>query len=234
MGAEEYSDAMSGLINEYRNVWNEPDLPFYYVQLARYAAKDESEIREGQRIALQKLRSSKNVGMFSLLDIIGTFEQGTGCARTDIHPWQKDVVACRFLDIVGHDIYGDTECPTTGPRYESMTVEGDKIVLTFKHTGSLRVMSSEQYADSVCSKKIDSSMTDTNALHEFYVSDKENRYYPAEAEIVDDKVVVYSDGVEEPQGVLYAWGAYPEMPNLTDDTGLPAFTFNTMNGSEFQ
>ena len=29
-----------------------------------------------------------------------------------------------------------------------------------------------------------------------------------------------------------AWGAYPEMPNLTDDSGLPAVTFNTYNGSE--
>ena len=96
MNAEEYSDAMAGLIDLYRQKWSSEDLPFYYVQLTRYETKDASEIREGQRIALQKVRNKKNVGMFGLLDIIGRYDQGEGCARTDIHPWQKEVVADRF------------------------------------------------------------------------------------------------------------------------------------------
>ena len=62
------------------------------------------------------MRSNKNLGMFSLLDIIGTYEEGTGSARTDIHPWQKKTVAERFLNIVGNNIYGDGEAQTTGPR----------------------------------------------------------------------------------------------------------------------
>lgn len=234
MDAEQYSDAMAGLINTYRDKWNDPDLPFYYVQLARYGVKDESEIREGQRLAIQKVRSQKNLGFISLLDIIGTYEQGTGCARTDIHPWQKSVVADRYLDYVGHDIYGDTECSTAGPIYRSKEIVDNTIVLSFKHTGSLRVMDMTQYADSVCEQRVSETMTDTSVLHEFWISDESGKFYPANAEIVDDKVVVYSDDVENPQDVLYAWGAYPEMPNLTDDTGLPAFTFNTENGSEFE
>ncbi len=84
-------------------------------QLARYSVKDESEIREGQRIALQKVRSNKNLGMFSLLDIIGTYEEGTGSARTDIHPWQKKTVAERFLNIVGNNIYGTAKHKQQAP-----------------------------------------------------------------------------------------------------------------------
>lgn len=234
MSAGDYADAMAGLINSYREKWNDPTLPFYYVQLARYGVKDESEIREGQRIALQRVASSANLGMFSLLDIIGTYDQGSGCARTDIHPWQKKLVAERFLDITGHDIYGDEKCYVGGPSYKSMAVYDDCIELTFEHTGSLRVMDKESYADSECDEKISNSMTDTNELHEFYIAGEDGRFYPARAEIENDKVVVYSDEVAAPKNVMYAWGAYPEMPNLTDDTGLPAFTFNTMNGSEWQ
>lgn len=234
MSAEMYSDAMSGLINLYREQWNDPDLPFYYVQLARYAVKDESEIREGQRLALQKLQSNQNIKMISLLDIIGTYEQGAGCAREDIHPWQKRTVAERFLDCVGSEIYGDTNANTTGPRYSGMEIVDNTIVLSFWHTGSLKVMDKEQYADSVCDENISSSMTDTGVLHEFWISDESGKLYPANAEIVDDKVVVWNDSVANPRNVVYAGGAYPEMPNLTDDSNLPAASFNTANGSEFE
>lgn len=232
MNAEEYSDAMAGLINLYRKNWNSEDLPFYYVQLTRYETKDASEIREGQRIALQKVKNKKNVGMFGLLDIIGRYEQGEGCARTDIHPWQKEVVADRFLDYVGHDIYGDSEANTSGPVYQSKQKIDNTIVLTFKHKGKLKVMDKSQYVDSVCEQKISASSTDTGILHEFWISDESGKFYPANAEIENDKVVVWSDNVSNPTDVMYAWGAYPEMPNLTDDSGLPAVTFNTYNGSE--
>lgn len=232
MNAEEYSDAMAGLIDLYRQKWSSEDLPFYYVQLTRYETKDASEIREGQRIALQKVRNKKNVGMFGLLDIIGRYDQGEGCARTDIHPWQKEVVADRFLDYVGHDIYKDSEANTSGPVYQSKQKIDNTIVLTFKHKGKLKVMDKSQYADSVCEQKISASSTDTSILHEFWISDENGKFYPANARIENDKVVVWSDSVFNPTDVMYAWGAYPEMPNLTDDSGLPAVTFNTYNGSE--
>lgn len=232
MNAEEYSDAMAGLINLYRRNWNNEDLPFYYVQLTRYETKDASEIREGQRIALQKVKNKKNLGIFGLLDIIGRYEQGEGCARTDIHPWQKEVVADRFLDYVGHDIYGDSEANTSGPVYQSKQKIDNTIVLTFKHKGKLKVMDKSQYVDSVCEQKISASSTDLGILHEFWISDESGKFYPANARIENDKVVVWSDSVSNPTDVMYAWGAYPEMPNLTDDSGLPAVTFNTYNGSE--
>lgn len=234
MNAGQYADAMAGLIDSYRDKWSDPELPFYYVQLARYGVKDESEIREGQRMALQRVADRNNLGMFSLLDIIGRYDQDIGCARTDIHPWQKKIVAERFLDCVGHDIYGDEDRVVSGPVYKSMRIFDDYIELTFEHTGSLRVMDKSVYADSVCDEKISDSMTDTSKLHEFYISDSAGKFYPATAEIEDDKVIVYSDDVVNPTNVMYAWGAYPEMPNLTDDSGLPAFTFNTMNGSEIE
>ena len=50
MNAVEYSDAMAGLINSYRDKWNDPDLPFYYVQLARYSVKDEKRNPRGYSV----------------------------------------------------------------------------------------------------------------------------------------------------------------------------------------
>lgn len=229
MNAEQYSDAMACLIDSYRNKWNVSDLPFYYAQITRYETKDGSEIREGQRLALDKVSNKNNVGMIGLLDIIGNYEQGTGCARTDIHPWQKEVVAKRFLNYAARDLYGDETSEVSGPMYLSKEIVRNTVVLNFKHNGSLRIMDSSAYADSVCDSKIDEGGIDVNALHEFKISDETGRFYPANARIENDKVVVWSDEVQNPVDVIYAWGAYPEMPNLTDDSGLPASTFNTAN-----
>lgn len=231
--AERYSDAMSGLINSYREKWNKSDLPFYYAQLTRYGVKDTSEIREGQRFAFQKVNNQNNLGLISLLDIIGAKDQGMGSARTDIHPWQKDIVAERFINYVGHDLYDDTKATTTGPIYQSKEIVGNTVILNFKHTGKLKIMESSQYADSLCEENILKSGTDVNELHEFWISDSSGRFFPANAEIKNDQVIVWSDVVINPTDVIYAWGEYPEMPNLTDDTGLPTYTFNTINGSEF-
>lgn len=230
MNAGQYSDAMAGLVDIYREKWNKPDLPFYYAQVTRYGAKDESEIREGQRLALRKIANSNNTAMISLLDIIGAYKQGSGCARTDIHPWQKEIAAKRFVSCVMHDLYGGSD-DITGPEYESSEIDGNKVIISFKHKGRLKVMDKSQYADSVCDENIKDRNINTDVPHEFCVVDAEGKFFSADAEIVDDKVVVQSDSVPNPVGAVYAWGAYPEMPNLTDDTNLPVSTFDTRNGS---
>lgn len=230
MNAGQYSDAMAGLVDIYREKWNQPNLPFYYAQVARYGTKDESEIREGQRLALRKIANKENTAMISLLDIIGTYKQGSGCARTDIHPWQKEIAAKRFVSCVMCDLYNGSD-DFTGPEYESSEINGSKVIITFKHKGRLKVMDKSQYADSVCDENIKNRNIDVSVPHEFSVVDAEGKFYPADAEIIDDKVVVQSDSVSNPVGAVYAWGAYPEMPNLTDDTNLPVSTFDTRNGS---
>lgn len=48
--AGEYRDAMAGLVDHYRDIWG-AEIPFYWAQLTRYN-RDESQVREGQRLAL--------------------------------------------------------------------------------------------------------------------------------------------------------------------------------------
>lgn len=228
MNFEQYSDAMAGLIDTYREKWGKPDLPFYYAQVTRYGAKDESEIREGQRIALGKAAEPKNLGMIPLTDIYGRYEQDTGCARGDIHPWQKELVAERFLNYALNDVYGES-CDVTGPVYESSEIIGNRVYISFRHKGSLKVMDKSRYADSVCDEKIAETGADTSVPQEFWVTDASGKLYAAKARIEGGRVVAWNDSVEVPTGAVYAWGAYPEMPNLTDDTGLPVSTFDTRN-----
>lgn len=224
LSSDEYSDAMAGLINSYRKIWGS-DLPFYWTQLTRYKV-DESLVREGQRQTLYKVANKKNIGMISLLDIYGRYEGGTGSCREDIHPWDKKTVGERFAAIVKRDCYG-SDTPAVGPMFKSATKKGDSIVVAFECTGSLAVMDKSKYADKVTDDKIRSENIDATKLMEFEVAGKDKVFKPAEAVIDGNTVVVKSSQVKSPEYVRYAWGAYPEMPNLTDDTGLPSATFTT-------
>lgn len=220
-----YSDAMSGLINSYRGIWG-ADLPFYWAQLARYKV-DESLIREGQRETLYKVSNKKNIGMISLLDIYGRYEGGTGSCREDIHPWDKKTVGERFARLAKRDCYGGKDA-ATGPMFKSAAVVGNTIVATFESSGNLSVMDKNRYADRVTDEKIRTEKLDTTKLYEFEIAAADGVFKAADAKIDKNTVILSNPEIKTPMYVRYAWGAYPEMPNLTDDSGLPAATFTTL------
>lgn len=220
----EYSDAMAGLVDEYRKKWG-ADLPFYWAQLTRYRV-DETLVREGQRLALDKVSVKKNTGMISLIDIIGDYDAQTGSCRNDIHPWDKETVAKRFAAYAKRDCYGQNVA-VSGPLYKSSERKGNSLVLTFECDGKLRVMNKERYADKITDEKIKKEKIDTSKPMEFEIAGADKKFYKAEARLEGKTVILKSDFVDVPVYARYAWGAYPEMPNLTDDTGLPSVTFTT-------
>lgn len=222
--ATEYSDAMAGLVDAYRENWGNA-LPFYWAQLTRYKV-DESVVRDGQRLALSKVKNPKNTGMIVLNDIVGNYKGGTGSCREDIHPWGKKTVAERFAAYAKRDCYGQNVA-VSGPVYKSSERIGKSLVLTFECDGKLRVLPKEIYADEGTDKKIKKEKINVAVPQEFEVAGADGEFYPAEARLEGKTVVLTCDKVDEPAYARYAWGAYPEMPNLTDDSHLPAATFST-------
>ena len=65
---------------------------------------------------------------------------------------------------------------------------------------------------------------------EFEIAGSDKKFEKADAVIEGNSVILTSGKVKIPVYVRYAWGAYPEMPNLTDETGLPTATFTTEFG----
>ena len=115
----------------------------------------------------------------------------------------------------------------TGPVFKSVEKQGNKLVLTFECKGELTVMPKERYADKITDEKIKKEKIDTSKPMEFEVAGSDGKYVKADAEIEGSTVILTSDSVKNPVYARYAWGAYPEMPNLTDETGLPTATFTT-------
>ena len=87
-------------------------------------------------------------------------------------------------------------------------MQGDKIRITFDHTGS------------------GLKPKDGNTLKGFAIAGSDQKFVWAEAKIEKNTVVVWSDQVAAPQHVRYAWAVNP-IGNLCNREGLPASPFPT-------
>jgi len=63
-------------------------------------------------------------------------------------------------------------------------------------------------------------------LQGFTICGSDNKFVPAKAEIKDNQVVVWAEGVTSPVAVRYGWDNWTEA-NLTNLADLPATPFRT-------
>ncbi len=215
---EAYYFKQKAMINGWRRLWNQPgdahDFPFYFVQLANYeAATDDpaqeqhwSKIRDAQTQSLD----IKNSGMAVIIDV--------GDAK-DIHPRNKYDVGHRLAAWALAKDYGK-HGEYTGPLYESMRVDGDKIRLKFTHTGSGLMVGVK---DGMLPVAADA----TGRLKRFSIAGEDRKWHWADAVIDGDEVVVTCPAVPRPVAVRYAWSNNPAGCNLYNREGFPAVPFRT-------
>jgi len=202
---EEYHELFATMIRNWREQWNEGDFPFIFVQLPNFmkAQEEPSEsnwalLRESQR----KTLALPNTGMAVTIDI-GEWN--------DIHPFNKKDVGKRLALAAEKVAYGENDIVYSGPSYESMKKEGDKVTLTFSSIGSgLMVKGSD-------------------TLEGFAIAGPDHHFVWANAKIDGNKVVVWSKNVSNPVAVRYGWADNPEDANLFNKQGLPASPFRTDN-----
>ena len=126
---------------------------------------------------------------------------------SDIHPSYKWEVGRRLALIALAKDY-KKKVVYEGPVYKSMTVKGNRIELSFKSKGGNLISS------------------DNQPLSWFTISDNGKYFVPAKAEIKGKKVIVWSEEVESPTHVRFAWNERA-IPNLFNSAGLPAVPFRT-------
>lgn len=198
----EYRNLFATLINDWRSKWKQGDFPFLFVQLANFM-KSYDQPTESNWAALResqlKTLELPNTGMAVAIDI-GEWN--------DIHPLNKQDVGKRLALAAHKWAYNNDEIEFSGPVYKSMTVEENKIILSFTHTGSGLTMKGDK-------------------LHSFAIAGKDKKFVWAEAKIENDHVIVRNDKITAPVAVRYAWADNPENANLYNKEGLPASPFRT-------
>ncbi|MFT3843413.1 MAG: sialate O-acetylesterase [Lacibacter sp.] len=205
--AQQYAASFPLMIQDWRNKFKQGDFPFYFVQLASFNANNQNqttgsawaELRESQRNTLQLAKT----GMAVTTDI--------GDAK-DIHPRNKLDVGKRLALLALKNDYGKN-IVAGGPMYKSMTVRNKQIVIEFENTGKGLVATGNKYG----------------YLQGFMIAGANQKFYWAKAWVRNNKVIVWSDEVDEPVAVRYAWTDDTSEANLFNAEGLPASPFRTDN-----
>jgi sialate O-acetylesterase len=205
--AIEYRQAMPLLINDWRKRWQQPAMPFYFVQLASYNAgngnsnqgSNWAELREAQTLAA----ALPNSGMAVTIDVGDPL---------DIHPRNKQDVGKRLAALALKKTYG-INTPASGPVYKSMQVQGNNIIVQFINAG----------------QGLTTKPSAGNTLSGFEIAGADQRFYPAKATIAGTTVTVTSPDVAKPVAVRYAWADDASNAALFNKDGFPAAPFRTDN-----
>lgn len=202
--AFQYRTAFPLLINDWRNKWNNPPMPFYYVQLASFFTDDNSnkgsgwaELREAQTMTLRL----PNTGMCVTTDLVVN--------PKDVHPTNKQDVGKRLAVIALNNLYNKPQVHS-GPSYKSMDVNGNQVVVSFNDIGS-GLSTPDKYG----------------YLKGFEIAGTDQVFHYARAFIKGNTVVLYSDDVESPVAVRYGWIGDASECNLFNKEDFPAVPFRT-------
>ena len=201
--AFEYGTLFPDMIKGWRTKWGS-DFPFLFVQLANFmhdeaqpANYDWAELREAQTKALEL----PNTGMALAIDIGNP---------DDIHPRNKQDVGKR-LALSALKVAYKKNVVFSGPKYQSMEIKGNKVVVTFSNLGSgLEVKDSYGYVKG------------------FAIAGKDEKFVWAKGHQEGNTIVLYNDDVKEPIAIRYDWSNNPD-GNIYNKEGLPLVPFRTDN-----
>jgi sialate O-acetylesterase len=202
--AYQYQTLFPAMIRNWRADWGAGDFPFLFVQLAPFDPQHASaqgpqesawaELREAQRLTTVRV---PHTGMTVITDVGN---------ETDIHPKDKEPVGDRLALAARALVYGE-KIEYSGPAYDSMKIEGDRIALRFKHVGG-------------------GLMAKDGDLKGFTIAGEDHKFVEAKAVLEGNTVVVSSPQVAHPVAVRYGWTNFPTV-NLVNKESLLASPFRT-------
>ncbi|WP_268033703.1 sialate O-acetylesterase [Algoriphagus sp. PAP.12] len=198
--AGEYKELFETMITNWRTIWNQPEMPFLFVQLANYMERVELQpdsqwafLREAQKETLELPQT----GMAVIIDI---------GEADDIHPRNKKDVGER-LWLQARKVAFKDEVISSGPIIKSASKTGATITLDFISIGEGLQLIVE------------------GEVKGFILKNESDKWITADGKIVgkDQIQIKLPDGFN-PVEIRYAWADNPEV-NLINSEGLPAQPF---------
>ncbi|PWD98602.1 sialate O-acetylesterase [Marinilabilia rubra] len=197
--ASQYIELMDLLISDWRKQFNNPEMPFYFVQLAPWnydniEGRSSAWLREAQRRSME----ITNAGMAVTLDI-GNVD--------NIHPANKEDVGKRLALWALAKNYEKKDLVYSGPFPQKTEQSNGKIVISFSHAeNGLKLKS--------------------GVKNQFEIAGKDGNFVPAKVKINGNTIEVYSPKVSQPANVRYGFKNGAEA-SLFNKSGLPAPSFST-------
>ncbi len=202
-----YSIYLRSMIEDWRTLFNNPNMPFLYVQLPNYQAAVANPVESNWALLRESQLKTLAVpftGMATTIDVGDS---------NNLHPVYKKPVGTRLALAAQRVAYSNQQLVSSGPIYESMKIVGNTIELTFNTMGSLL--------------KFKSTGTAVGSHTNFAIAGSDKSFSWAQAKIEGNKVIVWNSTIPNPVAVRYAWGQNPAGEKLFNTEDLPASPFRT-------
>jgi len=198
--AAEYASLFPAMIRDWRANFNQGDFPFLYVQLANFM-QTRTEPADSEWAQLRQAQQSAlrlpHTGMAVAIDL-GEWN--------DIHPLNKKEVGERLALLARKMVYGATDLIASGPLATGLEQRPHALLVQFAHSSSpLQIRG--------------------RALTQIAIAGADHQFHWANARILKQSLLVWSEQVTEPRTVRYAWADNPIGANLYNAAGLPAAPF---------
>ncbi|MGN6363804.1 sialate O-acetylesterase [Asticcacaulis taihuensis] len=197
----QYRKILPVMIRDWRNLFQQADLPFYVAGLPAFQARQPNPTDDGWA----DLRESQALTVDSVPHTCLAVTIDTGEAD-NIHPKEKKPVGDRLAACALAGTYRRAVV-ASGPTLISVEDMSNALRLHFAHTDGGLVVKGD-------------------TLGEFSVAGEDGRWAWANAKIDGDTVMVSSPAVPHPVVVRYAWQSNP-LATLFNGAGFPAAPFRT-------
>lgn len=199
------------MVNEWRALWGNPDMPYYLVQIAPYSYDEP----DGTKLPVLVENQYRIPSMLVHCGIASTTDIGH---KDCIHPPYKKEVGERLAWLALANDYGFRDLPVT-PVYKSVVFDGATARVSFNGvttTGNCwRIHGPHERL----------------VLGGFEVAGEDHVWHPASAWIDwnTNDIFVTSEAVPAPVAVRYAWRNWPAGANVVTDNGLPLPPFRSVS-----
>lgn len=194
-----YERLLTTMIASWRQAWGLP-LPFYLVQIApfKYGVPYEGAAVREQEARVTRVQ---NTGMVVISDLVTD--------TADIHPKNKHDVGFRLANWALADTYHQQGITYKNPAFQSMEIKGDKVVIT-------------------CSDAPTGLSVRGKTAEQLLIAGDDKVFWPAQARIEGDKLIVSATAVKKPVAVRYQFDN-SGIGNIFGKEGLPLAPFRTDN-----
>jgi sialate O-acetylesterase len=194
-----YRYKMQALLNGLREVFHDPEMPFYFVQLAPWdytafsrGPYDLPVIWEAQSVFAAE---NNHVGM-AIINDAGDIN--------DIHPADKRTVGNRLARLALRHTY-QQDIPADPPRLSSWEIRGNRFILSFQNVETWQ-----------------------GVADHFEIAGPDGKWVRAQAEISGKDLIVYAPQVPEAVQLRYLW-YHTLAGVLFNEAGLPLGAFRCGN-----
>lgn len=194
-GSKVYDQTLTTLINSWRALWKK-EFPFYIVQIAPFNYENNPFGAGVVRDAQRKVSQAiSNSGLVVTSDI---------SAIDELHPKNKKSVGYRLANLALANHYRVYKGEVNGPMFRNAEINDDHVVIAFDAAEGLTFRSKKSRL--------------------FELAGADSVFYPADARLAGNRILLKSAKVKNPRFVRYAFRSN-DNSDLFNSANLPASTF---------